>query len=324
VPRPINLSIELLQTFARLIDNGGDAAKTAVELKINQPSMSKRLRFLQHRGPALERPWVERNGKTWQVTEEGTKALPAVRELVDRSNRLTTFVNEPEKPPDLAFACGRQEAAGFVQKALHQFRTSRPNARIRIATLRGAARIEGVANGTFDLATTAFDPPMITSLARRDLHVETIRKQRLALVCSTQSPWRQKLEKVAEDEAPLAALAEFPLILPEPESSARQGLDELLRNAGLMNKLDIEIEVGGWSTIMAYVQAEFGVGVVSESSIPAGKSLVVRYFDPRAVPLRRTELICRRDFKDPNKPDLSAEAALFYAALKTAASSSRR
>jgi len=59
------------------------------------------------------------------------------------------------------------------------------------------------------------------------------------------------------------AFCSFPLILPEPDAGIRKSLDELERSRGLLNKLDIAPEIGGWSTILAYVRDGFGVGVVS-------------------------------------------------------------
>src|SRR5690349_2044595 len=47
MPRRASLSVELLDTFLRLLENGGDAARTATELGLNQPSMSKRMALLQ-------------------------------------------------------------------------------------------------------------------------------------------------------------------------------------------------------------------------------------------------------------------------------------
>jgi DNA-binding transcriptional LysR family regulator len=56
MPRPANLSPELLQTFVTLLEADGDASQAADVPGINQPSMSKRLASLQHAGRILKRP----------------------------------------------------------------------------------------------------------------------------------------------------------------------------------------------------------------------------------------------------------------------------
>ena len=52
----------------------------------------------------------------------------------------------------LRFACGQQAVAGPVRDVVRQFRQQHPQARVRISTVRGPQRIEGVANGVLDLA----------------------------------------------------------------------------------------------------------------------------------------------------------------------------
>ena len=150
----ITLSFELLQTFVSLIRSGGDAVRAMRELRINQPTMSKRLRYVQHAGPLLEQPWVVRKGKTWALTVEGQRVWPAVVEIVDRYENLERFLSgEPTTAPEpIRFACGQQMVVGLVRETLRVFRKEHSQWPIRIATLRGQLRIEGVSNGTLDLA----------------------------------------------------------------------------------------------------------------------------------------------------------------------------
>jgi len=320
VPRAHHLSFDLLQTFVRLLDNDGDALKTARQLNINQPSISKRIRYLQLPGPVLPCPWLSREGKRWRATAEGAKALPAVRDLIDRYDQLTAFAGAPAtQAAELKLACGQQTVVGFVREALRRFHRSHPHARLRVSTLRGAARIEGVANGLLDLASVTHDEAAIREIARRELHVETIARRRLALVCHARSQWAKDLARFPENKTPPAALATFPLILPEPDAGVRAKLDEVLHRNDLTRKLQVRLEIGGWSAIMAYVEQRFGVGLVSESALPERKALVVRYLDPGEFPPSEVRLICRRRFDDASLPDLSPEGQALYDALKEAA-----
>jgi DNA-binding transcriptional LysR family regulator len=320
MPRPVSLSLELLQTFITLVRNGGNAADTAQDLHINQPSMSKRLRYLQHAGPVLEHPWLVREGKTWRLTAEGQKVLPAVEEIVRRYEQLSQFIEKPEAAlPRVTFACGQRAVAGVVLQAVRLFRRKHPQPRLRISTLRGNARIEGVANGSLDLATVTHDEPAIVEIARRPLHVETIASDRLALVCAEDTPWSGRVQKLPRHKAPPEAFANFPLILPEPDAGIRKGLDRVFREKGLMAELDIALEIGGWSAILGYVREGLGVGVVSEAAIPAGEALVVRHLDPEYFPPIATRLICRRLPGFEDELDLSPEARAFRDALAQAA-----
>src|SRR5512144_17867 len=98
MPRPASLSPELLQTFVAVVDHDGGAVAAATALGINQPSMSKRLAQLQHAGRVLRRPWVERRGKTWVLTEEGRRVLPSAEDLVHRYDQLRKFADAAASP----------------------------------------------------------------------------------------------------------------------------------------------------------------------------------------------------------------------------------
>jgi DNA-binding transcriptional LysR family regulator len=306
--RSVSLSFELLQTFVALIRCDGDAARAMRELLINQPTMSKRLRYVQHAGPLLEQPWVVRRGKTWELTDEGQKVWPAVAELVDRYQTLHTFVERGGAPAGTApvhFACGQQVAGSLVRRALREFRKRHADARLRISTLRGQSRIEGVSNGSLDLAIVTHDEPSILEIARRTLHVEPLASYRLALVCASGTRWESKLRSLPKSGAPPGALCDFPLILPEPDAGIRKRLDEVLRSRGLVNKLEITVEIGGWGTIIEYVRDGVGVAVVSESALEERSGLAVRPLDRTAFSPIAAKLICRRTAGSGDGLDLS-------------------
>jgi DNA-binding transcriptional LysR family regulator len=318
MPRTASLSLDLLSTFVKLIENDGDATKTAEDLDINQPSMSKRLRYLQCKSPVLKRgPWLVREGKTWMLTEAGRQALPAVRELIGRYEQLVEFANA--ETTDLHFACGRHAVLSFVKEALKQFRREHPDARLRAATLRGEDRVAGVANGSLDLAIVDYDTDLIHEIARRKLYVKEVGMHRLGLICSKRSRWAAKLETLAKTKADIQAFTRFPLILPEPDAGIRRVLDVVFRQHNLQGKLDVRLEIGGWGTILAYVKEGFGVGLISESAVPASRDLVVRYFDPATMPPSNTKIICRYQF-DSDQPELTEVGEAFCRALRDAAS----
>jgi LysR family positive regulator for ilvC len=320
VPRPVSLSFDLLLTFVRLMENDGDASQTARLLKINQPSMSKRLRYLQLKSPVLPHPWLVREGKTWKLTPDGERALPAVRDLIGRYEQLVTFVGEHElQQPDLTFACGRESSLGFVRDALLEFRRQHPRVRLRICTMRGASRIEGVANGALDLATVSHDPASILEISRRDLYIEPLVHHRLALICRQGTEWAGAVEKLPKTKVPPTALVDLPLIIPDQDAGIRRGLDDVFRRYDVLQHLNIALEVGGWAAIMAYVAAGVGIGIISEAAVPEPSGYVLRFFDPAAIPPIATRLICRREFSTPDEKDLTPDARAFAAALRTAA-----
>jgi DNA-binding transcriptional LysR family regulator len=214
----------------------------------------------------------------------------------------------------VTFACGQHAVTTFVLEALLCFRRERPGVRFRISTMRGRARIEGVANGHLDLATVAFSDAEIRAIARRTLHVERLRDEPFVLVAgkSAKEPWREAFEALPDGPVPAEALARFPLILPEPDAGIREFLDRDLEAAGVADRLSVVMEVGGWSTILAFVKAGVGVGIVSRAACADEKGLLpLRALDPeqfRPIPL---QLVCRKHAQGRLRLDLSEDAGRF-------------
>jgi DNA-binding transcriptional LysR family regulator len=216
------------------------------------------------------------------------------------------------------FACGQQAAAGFVLQAVRQFRREHAGTRLRISTLRGRTRIEGVANGSLDLATVTHEDAAIIAIARRSLHIEPLCLDRLALVCARKADWSTKFNRLPKSRVPAEALTQFPLILPEPDSGLRKGLDKVFTEKDLLQSLDIVLEVGGWHTILTFVREGLGVGLVSEAVLGREEDLLVGYLVPEVFPPATTKLICRRAQGTGEDLDLTEEAKAFRAALRRA------
>lgn len=293
MPRPAMLTPELLNTFITLLKHGGDASSAGATLGINQPSMSKRLAYFQHSGKVIRRPWLERHGKTWVATEEGLRVLPVVEDLLRRYEHMLAFV-EGGRPPGLTVACGKESAQSIVLVALKRFRKKHPDTPFRISQLRGRQRVEGVANGLLSLALVTHDRAQIETYARhRPLHIEELLDDPLVLACAARSDWARGFQSL---KAPVdaTALASFPLVLPEPDSGLREQLERKLTEAGQNRPLSVALEVGGWATLLKYIEAGLGIGPLPRSLASKSKGLLVLEAAPGLLPANSVRLICRQ------------------------------
>jgi DNA-binding transcriptional LysR family regulator len=296
-----------------MIRHDGDAGRAARALKINQPSMSKRLASLQHAGKILRRPWLKREGKAWLLTDEGRRTLPVVQEMLDRYRNLTGFTNGQDSTPhsELRFACGQTAAAVLVRRALTAFRRKHPAAQIRVSCMRAPQRIIGVASGAIDMALVDRDDEEIRGLARGvPLKIETIARIGYCLVCAKDSPWAASFARLSKrDPLPLKTLADFPLIVPEPDSHTRQLLDPVLHSQPWGRRVAYQVEVGGWLAILEYVRSGHGVGLVSQLAIDAtaARSLHVRTLAGSPLRPQVLQLVVR---EAPNQEHSSPSAHL--------------
>jgi DNA-binding transcriptional LysR family regulator len=310
MPRPPSvLTPELLKTFVTMVRVDGSVTRTAELLDINEASVSKRIKPL-HEGnpPTLPRPWLEKHGKLFRLTDEGQLMLAAAEDQLRRWEHFVTFI-AAGRLAQLSVGCGQEAVTGILFDAVRLWRRNYPDLALRISTPRGKARIEAVAAGLLDLALVSHDETQIERLARRPLFVETLADDPLRLACASKTRWSHAFAELPEKGVRASALSAFPLILPEADAGLRQQLDRKLFEAGVLHKLSIAMEVGGWQAQLAYVREGLGVGLLPASVLSRhGKGLLVKPLGPDLIPPHRLRLICRL-LLDAHAPDLS-EAGL--------------
>jgi len=305
-----------MTTFVTVVRTDGDATRAAELLNINQPSMSKRLAFLQHAGRILRRPWLERVGKTWHLTEEGRRVLPAVEELVHRYKLLTEAIDEER--PSVVFGTGSGGAAGYVRRALLAFREKHPDLTFRVSARPATARVEGVANGSLDLACVRLAPAEILERAHRPLFVEDLYDDPLVLVAVPGVDGFDEFRELNEKALTAKSLTRFPLVLPEPDAGLRRAFDRRCRDAGVADRLRVAVEVGPAQTALGYVREALGVGVLPQSAVNGHRDLVVKALPAKLSPMNTVRVICRKR-AGTDDLDLTAHGSDFLQALRAAA-----
>jgi DNA-binding transcriptional LysR family regulator len=333
----VRLSYELLETFVRVVEAGGDAAAAARRLNINQPSMSKRLSLLQTAGKLLPQAWLARQGKTWLLTPEGQRVREAVQDMVRRYEQLQDFLSAGATDlVDVALACGQEAVKDFVLTAVRQFRRQHPHWRLRVATPGGRERVNGVATGVYDLALVTHEPDSgrpasrvadeLEQVARRPLYVEALLQDRAVLAAAPRlgrdegkAAWHRRFVQLPADEpVPAAALPGLPLILPESGRGRREQFDRWARAAGAA-PLDVVLELGGWEAILTYAAEGLGVGLATERAAARfvrGKGrLEVRRLDERDFPPDTVRLVARKAPR-ADRPQLSRPAEAFLQVLR--------
>ena len=323
MPRPVSLSLDLLKTYILLLENDGDASRTAGQLGINQPSMSKRLRYLQHTGQPLEHPWLVREGKTWKPTEEGLRVLPAVREIVQKYRELTEFVHRPPAPA-AQISLDEDSAATMLADALRQFRLQAEADDLQdplppdvLATplhqleMPADQRIEQVASGFLDLAVVSLSDERIAEIARRPLMVTDLDADPVVIVCAEQeTPWSSRFRQLPRSGVTAEQLRPLPLLLPDADSALRRPFDEWLDSLPEEQRPQILNEGASCQTVLAMCRAGAGIGVVARSTLPARpEGLLVKELSEGLMPSASLRIVCRRRHGAGDQADLTACAA---------------
>ena len=323
MPRPPSVfTPELLKTFVTLVRMDGSVTRTAELLDINEASVSKRIKPL-HEGhaPLLPRPWLEKYGKLFRVTKEGRRMLPAAEDQLRRWEHFVEFV-DAGRLTQLSIGCGQEAVVGIVFDALKSWRQQYRDVPIRISTGRGRARIEAVANGLLDLALVSHDESQIERIARRPLFVEPLMADSLRLVSSPRARWAKAFAELSETGVRAAALIGFPLILPEGDAGLRGQLDRHLFKAGVLNRLQVVMEVGGWQAQLAYVREGLGVAMAPASVLGRyANGLVHKPLAAQVLPPHKLRLVCRP--LTTGEPELSEAGLALRRALRDEAQAER-
>lgn len=154
------------------------------------------------------------------------------------------------------------------------------------------------------------DEEDIQRIAGRSLYVEKLFNDPLMLVCGRKAlaADREKFEKLPQRAASVRNLAYLPLILPEPDAGLRPQLDRAFSEANLFGKLDIVLEVGGWTATLDFVKEGWGIGIVTQSAITSTVGLLEPHkLDLPETPPTAVRLIARQQGSD-QQPDLLKEA----------------
>ena len=266
-----HIPLVLMQTFVLIADHDGDAATAGRVLGISQPSMSRRISALReltsrHGG----QPWLLLKGKKWLVTAEGQRVRGVVSDLVRRFEQAERFIADTSKAPlTLSIACDHLNAVGMVGRAVEEYLRQNPHHRVRLAAPSSEARITGVAAGEFDFAIVSDDPATIFEVARVELYVQELYRDRFLAISKPAyfAEWKNRWEKLPV-RRPLRGtdLERFPLILPESGSAERRFLEECYQRA--VGRLpDAVVEVVGWEVILRFGLAGVGVGIITEQAL---------------------------------------------------------
>lgn len=284
---PSPLTPELCRTFVALVRLDGSVTRTAHELGLNPASVSKRISPLTKGSPPhLPRPWLEKRGKRFYLTDEGKKVLPTAAEQADRWDRFTAFA-ATSRPAGLTVACGQEAAGESVLRAAAALRRSHPESSFRLAVVRGRRRIEGVTSGLYDVALVTVPKPDVQEIARREVVVTSLPDDEIVLACAAKSAWATAF--AADRPAAASELVGWPLVLPEADAAVRRQFDEKLRRQA-SRPPTIAVEAGGWRVLAGWVREGFGVGLLPRRLATTSR-LLVRELDPKLRPSNRLQVV---------------------------------
>ncbi len=258
VRRYKEFNLTQLRVFCEFLQHKSfnDAARA---MGLSHSAVWQQVRALERRfGVSL----LQRHGRTWRPTEDGQALVDLIADLLRSADSLDDAFRRlrGELPRELRVISTPGSASGELAGPVAEIKRRHPLTRVQIALGSNVEQtVEELLSGTADLALLTGS--ILGAVRRRSLEILPVRERPPGVLV----PQRHPL--VQQGEFSLSDLIAYPLILPVPSFLWRQRCDEVFRRAGLLDKMQISVEVSLFQAIEEFVRRKVGIGM---SALVAG------------------------------------------------------
>lgn len=285
--RTPHLDLDALRSFATGIALGS-FARAAVQLHRSTSAVSAQLKKLEQQAGA---PLLVRQGRGLALTPTGDVLLGYARRLLALNDEAVTALDGAHWQGKVRLGLQAEFGEQLLPAVLARFGRAHPGLQVEAQIARGAALVEGVAAGHFDLALAWAGPPVPAHLPP-----ETLARVPLCWVGPALAGTR---------EAPLAlALLDAPCPM---RSAAVAALDQ----AGIAWR--VAFSSASLAGVWAAVEAGLGITLRTPLCLPRG----LRVLDAAAHGLPAMPTIDLQLYRTSDTPAVSALAALVREAVGT-------
>lgn len=251
-PRFKEFNLTQLKIFCEFLQQKS-FADTARALNISHSGVWQQVRALERRfGVSL----LQRHGRTWRPTEDGqalfdliSDVLRSVDTLEDAFRRL-----RGDLPRELRVIATPGSAAGELAGPVAEIKRNHPSTRVRLSLGSSLEQTEKeLLSGAADLAVVTGS--IVGHVRRPSLEMIVVRQRPPGLLVPARHPLARRPPPSLED------LVAYPLIMPLPDFLWRQRCDDVFRVAGLLDRVQVSVEVSLIQAIEEFVRRKVGVGL---------------------------------------------------------------
>ncbi len=251
----------------------GKMTEAADELFLSQSAVSLQIKALE---TSLDVVLFERRGPHTQLTPEGRKLLDMARPLVESIDSLPTrFAKEisgSTESGEVVIAAGESTIIYILPRLVSRFRERYPGIHVQMRNVTGRDGLAMIRDDAVDFAIgSMLDVPS-------DIGYTPMYTFDPALIMPEGHELADREELTLEDIAP------YGLILPPRRLTTWRMVDRVFQQHRV--PFNVVLEVGGWEVIKRYVEAGFGLSIVTSICLREEDRLVARnmshYFPRRS------------------------------------------
>lgn len=282
------MDINALQAFVE-VARQGSFSKAAELLFVTQPAVSKRIAALEDE---LQARLFDRIGKSITLTETGTQLLPRARRLLLEADEMKRIASSLSTSVSGKLTMGTSHHIGLhrLPPVLKAFHKQYPEVIMDLRFMDSEQACQAVEQGELELAIVT-----LPSATPPNLEVQTIWIDLLEVVTAVDHPL------AAQQQAALKTLAEYPAVLPGPQTYTHQILQQELQRLKL--KLDTTLSTNYLETLKMLVMTGLGWSLLPATMID--KSLHVLKTDLRLKRRLGSVIHCKRTLSNAARAMLS-------------------
>ncbi|MFB7642032.1 LysR substrate-binding domain-containing protein [Peribacillus butanolivorans] len=247
------MKLENLRMFCLVVDEGSISQAARLSF-LSQPAVTRQIHQLENFYSTL---LFDREEGRLRVTEAGKLLYPYAKAIVNDFNHSKEVIQQSMGAYNTNLIVGASLTIGeyLLPSLLGKFKKQQPEVKVTL-TIKNTPRVlEDLSNDVIDLA-------MVEGLVENtDFIVEKFADDELILVCPSDHPWKDRKEIQLEE------LGNERMIWRESISGTRLIVENMLREHGVLEKIESYMEIGSTQAIKSAVESGLGISFLPRLTV---------------------------------------------------------
>ncbi|MFJ8069803.1 LysR family transcriptional regulator [Peribacillus sp. NPDC096447] len=247
------MKLENLKMFCLVVDEGSISQAARLSF-LSQPAVTRQIHQLENYYNTL---LFDREEGRLRVTEAGKLLYPFAKAIVNDFNHSKEVIQQSTGEYNANLIVGASLTIGeyLLPSLLGGFKKQQPEIKVTL-TIKNTPRVlEDLSNDVIDLA-------LVEGLVENtDFIVDKFAEDELILVCPSDHPWKDRKEIQLEE------LGNERMIWRESISGTRLIVENMLREHGVLEKIESYMEIGSTQAIKSAVEAGLGISILPRLTV---------------------------------------------------------
>lgn len=247
------MKLENLKMFCLVVDEGSISQAARLSF-LSQPAVTRQIHQLENYYNTL---LFDREEGRLRVTEAGKLLYPFAKAIVNDFNHSKEVIQQSTGKYNANLIVGASLTIGeyLLPSLLGRFKKQQPEIKVTL-TIKNTPRVlEDLSNDVIDLA-------LVEGLVENtDFIVDKFAEDELILVCPSDHAWKDRKEIQLEE------LGNERMIWRESISGTRLIVENMLREHGVLEKIESYMEIGSTQAIKSAVEAGLGISILPRLTV---------------------------------------------------------